>query len=103
MSGAVAASIAIIAAKQRQELLDRFRRRGAISASTALTLDELELEDNRMLRMQLREGTVVEGGGRYHLDLEALEQREYSRGMLITSLMGILVLVLLIFWIVARP
>ncbi len=102
-AGGVAASVAAIAARKRQDLFERFRQRGAVSESTALTLDELELGKNPVFRMQLREGTVIPtAAGRYYLDQEVVARREYHRRILVTGLVGILILALLIFWIVAR-
>jgi hypothetical protein len=92
--------MAAIGARKRGELFERFRERGALSADTALTREELEVEGNPMFHMEARSGAVVEvAGGRYYLDLEVAARQERSRDRLILGLLAILIVSLVIFWL----
>ena len=98
--GAVAATVAVIAAKKRAEIFRRFRERGALSAASALSLEELGLPQGGMFRMQVRRGAVAEvDGGKYYMDEEVVARQQQLRQWMILALMGILAVVLLVVWL----
>ncbi len=98
--GVTAATVAVIAAKKREEIFLRFRERAAVSAATALTPEELGLPQRGMFRMQVRKGAVVEvDGGKYYMDEEVVARQQQQRQWIILGLMGVLAIALLAVWL----
>ncbi len=98
--GATAAMVVVIAAKKREEIYHRFREREAVSAATALSLEELGLPQGGMIRMQVSKGAVVEAdGSQYYMDEEIVARQQQLRQWVILALMGILAVVLLVVWL----
>jgi len=93
--GTVAAAVAVIAAKKREELFRRFRDHGAVSPSTARGLDELDLSPRPMFHLQVGKGAIIEvGGGRYYLDeLVVARQTRWRRRVLLVLAVAVVLLV----------
>jgi hypothetical protein len=93
--------MAVIAAKQRQEVLESFRQRGALSPATAKTRAELGLERNPAFGLAARGGALVEvGGGRFYLDQQAAARQESRQQSLILWLLAGLMVFLAILLLV---
>ncbi len=98
--GGTAAILGVIAAKRREDIFRRFRERAALSASSALTLEELSLPKRGMFRMQTLKGAVVEVDvGRYYLDEDVVERQQQIRRFVVLGLLGLMAVALLFFWL----
>ena len=98
----MAATVAVIAARKREEIFTQFRESGAVSPSTALPLEELGLGNNPMLHMQTLKGSVVRTGrDRFYLDVQVVERQRRLRRRLVSFLLAILVVTVLILWLTA--
>ena len=101
--GSVGAVVAVIAAKKREEIFQRFRKHGAVSPSTGLPLEELGLGKNPMFRMQALKGAVVKAGDdRYYLDEETVARQQRFRRVLVGALLAILIGTVLALWLTGQ-
>src|SRR3954471_1390660 len=65
----------------------RLRRRGAVSAETALPLEEMSAGDQRRFQRLMTEGVIKEGApGRYYYDKAAVDAKVRARMPLLLGL-----------------
>ena len=96
----MAATVAVIAAKKREEIFDRFRELGAVSGATAVSQEKLALGKNPMFRIQALKGAVVKtGDDKFYLDEETLARQQRFRRALVGSLLVVLIGIVLVLWL----
>ncbi len=92
--------ILIILVARTRKTIRKFRNAGAVSESTAKTLDELHIRHHHHVQRLIRRGIVVQSNARYHLDEDRWADYQNRKRTLLLPLLLLVIVALIVLDIV---
>jgi len=97
--GSIGGAAAALVAKKRKILIGAFERECAFDIPSAKPLEELDVHNSLLFRIQQAKGVIVDvGDGRYYLDRVALARANRTRHLLASSVAASIVILVALLW-----
>lgn len=89
---------AIIVSKKRRQIIDAFRKSGTVSSESAKTLEEIDLNDSVLLKVQRMRNVIVEAKPN-HFYLDEVKEKEAARSRIIFVISVIIIILFVIMYV----